>query len=109
MSLELQRTFGLRREEAMKFIPGYTDQGDDIKPKACWTKGGKPRTIPVQTEHQREILDRARAARALPALGIIDPAASKLCTANESLQGRHHPGQTLQHAQASPCLCLGTL
>ncbi len=61
MSLELQRAFGLRREEAMKFNPSYADQGDNIKLKASWTKGGKPRTIPVRTEHQREVLDRARA------------------------------------------------
>ena len=60
MSLELQRAFGLRREEAMKFNPSYADQGDDIKLKASWTKGGKPRTIPIRTEHQREVLDRAR-------------------------------------------------
>ena len=31
MSLELQRAFGLRREEAMKFRPSYADQGSHIK------------------------------------------------------------------------------
>ncbi len=60
MSLELQRAFGLRREEAMKFNPSYADQGNHIQLKASWTKGGKPRTIPVRTEIQREVLDRAR-------------------------------------------------
>lgn len=60
MSLELQRAFGLRREEAMKFIPSYADQGDHIRLKGSWTKGGKPRTVPVRTEGQREVLDRAR-------------------------------------------------
>ncbi len=60
MSLELQRAFGLRREEAMKFMPSYADQGDYIQLKASWTKGGKPRAIPVQTEHQRAVLDKAR-------------------------------------------------
>ncbi len=60
MSLELQRAFGLRREEAMKFQPSYADKGDHITLKASWTKGGKPRTIPVRTEAQREVLDRAR-------------------------------------------------
>ena len=59
-SLELQRAFGLRREEAMKFQPSYADQGDHIRLKASWTKGGKPRTIPIRTEAQREVLDRAR-------------------------------------------------
>ena len=61
MSLELQRAFGLRREEAMKFQPSYADQKDHVRLKASWTKGGKPRTIPVRTEAQRDVLDRARA------------------------------------------------
>ena len=60
MSLELQRAFGLRREEAMKFQPSYADQKDHIQLKASWTKGGKPRAIPVRTDAQREVLDRAR-------------------------------------------------
>ncbi|MDE0411666.1 MAG: integrase domain-containing protein [Gammaproteobacteria bacterium] len=61
MSLELQRAFGLRREEAMKFTPSYADKGDHIQLKASWTKGGKPRIIPIRTQAQREVLDRARA------------------------------------------------
>ena len=60
MSLELQRAFGLRREEAMKFMPSYADQKDHVRLKASWTKGGKPRNIPVRTDVQREVLDRAR-------------------------------------------------
>ena len=60
MSLELQRAFGLRREEAMKFTPNYADKGNQIRLKASWAKGGKPRTIPVRTETQRDVLDRAR-------------------------------------------------
>ena len=60
MSLGLQRAFGLRREEAMKFMPSYADKGDHIRLKASWTKGGKPRTIPIRTEDQRVILDKAR-------------------------------------------------
>ena len=60
MSLELQRAFGLRREEAMKFQPSYADQKDHVRLKASWTKGGKPRSIPVRTDAQREVLDRAR-------------------------------------------------
>ncbi len=60
MSLELQRAFGLRREEAMKFQPSYADKGDYIRLKASWTKGGKPRTIPIRTDSQREVLGSAR-------------------------------------------------
>ena len=61
MSVELQRAFGLRREEALKFQPAYADRGDHLLLKGSWTKGGKPRVIPVRTEAQREVLERARA------------------------------------------------
>ena len=60
MSLELQQAFGLRREEAMKFQPSFADRGDNIVLKASWTKGGRERVIPVRTEGQRNVLDRAR-------------------------------------------------
>jgi hypothetical protein len=59
MSLELQQAFGLRREESIKFIPNYADQGDHIVLKPSWTKGGKARTLPIRTDEQREVLDRA--------------------------------------------------
>lgn len=58
MSLELQRAFGLRREEAIKFRPSYADRGDHIQLKASWTKGGKERRLPVRNTEQREALDR---------------------------------------------------
>ena len=70
MSLELQRAFGLRREEAMKFVPSYADKGDYIRLKASWTKGGKPRIIPIRTEHQKDVLYRARG---LAGLGSLIP------------------------------------
>ena len=59
MSLELQQAFGLRREEAIKFIPTYADQGDHLVLKPSWTKGGKARVIPIRTEDQRRVLNRA--------------------------------------------------
>lgn len=59
MSLELQCVFGLRREEAIKFTPSYADRGDHIALKPTWTKGGKERDVPVRTEEQREVLNRA--------------------------------------------------
>ena len=59
MSLELQQAFGLRREEAIKFIPTYADQGDHLILKPSWTKGGKARDIPIRTKAQRELLKRA--------------------------------------------------
>jgi integrase len=60
MSLELQQAFGLRREEAIKFIPSYADQGDHLILKPSWTKGGKARSLPIRTPQQREVLDRTR-------------------------------------------------
>ena len=59
MSLRLQAAFGLRREEAIKFNPGYADKGDKIILKASWTKGGKAREIPIRNEAQRRLLDEA--------------------------------------------------
>jgi integrase len=60
MSLELQRAFGLRREEALKLRPRDADRGDRLLLKASWTKGGKAREIPIHTTTQREVLDRAQ-------------------------------------------------
>ena len=40
LSIRLQAAFGLRREESIKFSPSYAMQGDHIKLKASWTKGG---------------------------------------------------------------------
>jgi len=45
MSLELQRAFGLRREEAIRFRPGYADGGEHCVLWAIMTRkhalGGK--------------------------------------------------------------------
>ena len=59
-SLELQRAFGLRREECLKFQPHFADRGDKLVLKASWCKGGREREIPVRTERQREVLNQAR-------------------------------------------------
>jgi site-specific recombinase XerC len=58
-SLELQRAFGLRREESIKFQPRYADQGDHLRLKASWTKGGKARELPITTPEQRAALANA--------------------------------------------------
>jgi hypothetical protein len=59
MSLELQQAFGLRREEAIKFIPSYADRSEHLVLKPTWTKGGKARTVPIRTDEQRQLLNRA--------------------------------------------------
>ena len=59
MSVRLQSAFGLRREEAIKFIPKLADRGDRVHLKASWCKGGREREIPILTDAQRELLDEA--------------------------------------------------
>lgn len=60
LSLELQRAFGLRREESIKFQHSYATAGSDdqIKLKATWCKGGRERVLPIRTEYQRDVLRR---------------------------------------------------
>lgn len=60
-SLQLQAAFGLRREEAIKFRPSEAVKGDQLHLRGSWTKGGKPREIPIRNEVQRQAL--AEAAR----------------------------------------------
>jgi len=59
ISLALQKAFGLRREEAIKFSPDYADRNTYIRLKSTWCKGGRAREIPIRTECQREVLRRA--------------------------------------------------
>ena len=70
-SVMLQQTFGLRREESMKFRPSYADCGQHIRLKGSWTKGGRPRRIPVTKPEQRELLD---AVKRLAGSGSLIPA-----------------------------------
>lgn len=60
ISLELQKAFGLRREEAIKFSPDYADRDTHIHLKSTWCKGGRARDIPIRTDAQRDVLKRAR-------------------------------------------------
>lgn len=66
-SLRLQDCFGLRREESMKFQPKFAldgqtlDNAKYIRLKDSWTKGGRPRTIPISNENQRNELRNAYA------------------------------------------------
>ena len=60
MALRLEATFGLRREEAIKFTPARDDRGGCIRLKGSTTKGGRPREVPVRHAAQRGLLDEAR-------------------------------------------------
>ena len=61
LSVEMQRAFGLRREEAMKVRVAWANRGTYLKLEGSWTKGGRERTVPIRTEAQRELLERVRA------------------------------------------------
>jgi hypothetical protein len=59
-SLELQKHFGLRKEECLKIIPSLADKGKRIWLKGSWTKGGRERYVPILTDEQRYWLDEAK-------------------------------------------------
>lgn len=73
ISLELQRVFGLRREEALKLKPHMADEGDALHLMGSWCKGNRARTIPLRTEEQRHWLNQAKALCALPDHSLIPP------------------------------------
>jgi hypothetical protein len=60
MSLRLQAAFGLRREESIKIRPGWADQGNALRLKDSWTKGGRERVVPIGTPEQRAVLNEAK-------------------------------------------------
>jgi hypothetical protein len=60
LSIRLQAAFGLRREESIKFSPGYANQDDHIQLKASWTKGGRARTVPIRNDEQRKLLEEIK-------------------------------------------------
>lgn len=76
-SIELQKQFGLRREEAMKFQANYALGGYDpysatvLKIKPSWAKGGRARNIPITSDDQRNAL---MAALTLAGDGSLIPA-----------------------------------
>ncbi|MGH8629093.1 MAG: integrase domain-containing protein, partial [Gammaproteobacteria bacterium] len=82
LSLELQREFGLRREEAIKFIPRYADRGDTLVLKPSWTKGSKERAIPVHRRPARCVNSGPLARRA----GLLDPRPSIVCATKARLR-----------------------
>ncbi len=88
MSLELQREFGLRREEAIKIRPDLANKGNTLWLKPSWTKGGRAREIPICTEAQREVLDKARA---LAGNGSLIPA-----DRNYKAQKNRYEGQCIR-------------
>jgi site-specific recombinase XerC len=85
MSLALQQAFGLRREEAIKFQPRYADDGDCVVLKDSWTKGGRPRTVPITSPEQRTVLD---AAHRLAGAGSLIPAQKTYIQQRQAYDGQ---------------------
>lgn len=57
LALRLQMAFGLRLEESLKFNPETADKGSHVALKDSWCKGGRPRSVPVTHDRQRDLLD----------------------------------------------------
>lgn len=72
-SLELQRVFGLRREESLKIKPIMADKGDYLVLQPSWCKGGRGRIVPIRTEEQRYWLNEAKALVKLADYSLIPP------------------------------------
>ncbi|MCD6047038.1 MAG: integrase [Gammaproteobacteria bacterium] len=60
VALELQRLFGLRREECLKIKPYLADKGTVLELQPTWCKGGRGRFVPIRTEEQRYWLAEAK-------------------------------------------------
>jgi site-specific recombinase XerD len=60
VSVELQRVFGLRREESLKIKPHLADKGKELSLQPSWCKGGRGRVVPILTPEQRYWLDKAK-------------------------------------------------
>ena len=56
----MMRPFGLRFEETLKIRPNLDDKVDYLVVKSG-TKGGKRRTLPIETDKQRAVLDNLKA------------------------------------------------
>jgi site-specific recombinase XerC len=70
-SLQLQRLFGLRREEALKIKPFLADQTSHLILQPSWCKGGRGRIIPIRTEEQRLWLENAKQLAGRPECSLI--------------------------------------
>ena len=82
----LQAAFGLRREEAMKFMPKDGIKTDCLRLKGSWTKGGRPRTIPITSVHQRNVL---AAIGRVAGNGSLIPKIAAMCSTCGFMSARH--------------------
>jgi integrase len=60
LMLIMQLAFGLRRKEVIMSRPWKADRGTVLRIYPDEAKGSRPRDIPIETEFQREVLDRVK-------------------------------------------------
>ncbi len=60
MSLQLQKAFGLRKEESIKIKIHDADKGNQLALRDSWCKNGRPRTLEIRTEKQRAVVDACK-------------------------------------------------
>nr|WP_246622341.1 integrase domain-containing protein [Rhizobium laguerreae] len=84
-SILLQVAFGLRRKKAIKFRPQVAMRAEHITLHGSWTKGGRPRTVPIHHGTAARRHPRQRTARA-------DPCRADLCRATQPLRMRDLQG-----------------
>lgn len=59
LMLRMQVAFGLRRMEVVQMVPWKNDRGDKFS--VYKTKGGRPRDVYIDSDHQRAVLDMVKA------------------------------------------------
>ncbi|HVV67971.1 MAG TPA: phage integrase N-terminal domain-containing protein [Gammaproteobacteria bacterium] len=103
MSLQLQRVFGLRREESIKIRPHMADKNDKLLLLGAWCKGNRSREIPIRTEEQRYWLEQAKGFCVSPDQSLIPPHKSYIRHRNvydKQLQRAGIRSHGLRHAYA---------
>ncbi len=103
ISLELQRVFGLRREESIKIKPHMADQGGKLLLQGSWCKGNRQREVPIRTEEQRHWLEQAKKFVASPERSLIPPHKSYIqhrYVYDKQLQRANIRSHGLRHAYA---------
>jgi integrase len=77
LQLRIMVAFGLRVEEMIMFRPEKADRGKELL-VTFGTKGGRARTVPIETPQQRDLLEQAKVIAAGNARGILtaDPSLS---------------------------------
>jgi hypothetical protein len=77
-------------------MPSYADKGDHLLLKRSWTKGGRPRVIPIRTDTQRSVLQQVHR---LAGKGSLIPSTKNYVVA----------GGIIEVARIAPCLRAGAL